>query len=115
MSTFPQDLRYTHDHEWLQAKGAKVYVVQENLDARGIARARCVADAEAIARAEVVDGPLRRHRAGMAGGGLGAAARAALSHAPALSPWYQCPVEAACLGDEAGVIGAGLVALTAAG
>lgn len=49
------------------------------------------------------------------GGGLGAAARAALSHAPALSPWYQCPVEAARLGDEAGVVGAGLVALTAAG
>ena len=22
MSTFPQDLRYTHDHEWLQAKGS---------------------------------------------------------------------------------------------
>jgi sulfur relay protein TusB/DsrH len=39
----------------LQAKGAKVYVVQEDLDARGIARARCVADAEPIARAEVAE------------------------------------------------------------
>jgi glucokinase len=49
------------------------------------------------------------------GGGLGAAAQEALRHAPALSSWYQCPVEAARLGDEAGVIGAGLVALTVAG
>ncbi len=44
------------------------------------------------------------------GGGLGKAAHQALDRAPALSPWYQCRVEAARLGDDAGVIGAGLVA-----
>lgn len=44
------------------------------------------------------------------GGGLGGAAAAALVRAPAASPWYQCAVRAALLGDEAGVIGAGLAA-----
>ncbi|TGR23286.1 MULTISPECIES: ROK family protein [unclassified Mesorhizobium] len=47
------------------------------------------------------------------GGGLGLAAHRALGHAPALAPWYQCPVEPAQLGDDAGVIGAGLRALSA--
>jgi glucokinase len=42
------------------------------------------------------------------GGGLGEAACAALEWAPALSPWYQCPVRPATLGDDAGVIGAAL-------
>jgi sulfur transfer complex TusBCD TusB component (DsrH family) len=37
----------------LQAKGAKVFVVQEDLDVRGIPRARCVGDAEPIARRDV--------------------------------------------------------------
>ena len=46
------------------------------------------------------------------GGGLGVAARAALAHAPALSPWYQCPVAPARLGDDAGVIGSALAAKT---
>jgi sulfur transfer complex TusBCD TusB component (DsrH family) len=32
-----------------------LYVVQEDLDERGIARARCVADAHPIPRREVVD------------------------------------------------------------
>ncbi|RUV31348.1 MAG: ROK family protein [Mesorhizobium sp.] len=45
------------------------------------------------------------------GGGLGLAAHRALARAPALAPWYQCPVESAQLGDDAGVIGAGLQAL----
>ncbi|WP_032926500.1 ROK family protein [Mesorhizobium loti] len=45
------------------------------------------------------------------GGGLGRAAHAALGRAPALAPWYQCHVEPAQLGDDAGVIGAGLQAL----
>ncbi|MER8533410.1 ROK family protein [Mesorhizobium sp. M1005] len=45
------------------------------------------------------------------GGGLGQAAHQALAKAPALAPWYQCPVEPAQLGDDAGVIGAGLQAL----
>ena len=48
------------------------------------------------------------------GGGLGDAAREALEYAPAISPWYQCRVEAALLGDDAGVIGAGLTARKAA-
>jgi glucokinase len=47
------------------------------------------------------------------GGGLGRAAHAALDRAPALAPWYQCKVEPAQLGDDAGVIGAGLQALAA--
>lgn len=47
------------------------------------------------------------------GGGLGRAAHRALGHAPALAPWYQCPVAPARLGDDAGVIGAGLQALSA--
>jgi glucokinase len=42
------------------------------------------------------------------GGGLGEAACAALEWAPALSPWYQCQVTPATLGDDAGVIGAAL-------
>ncbi|MEP6565119.1 MAG: ROK family protein [Mesorhizobium sp.] len=45
------------------------------------------------------------------GGGLGHAAHRALACAPALAPWYQCPVEPAQLGDDAGIIGAGLQAL----
>lgn len=45
------------------------------------------------------------------GGGLGAAACAALAYAPESSSWYQCPVRPALLGDDAGVIGAALYAL----
>ncbi|MFC3326951.1 ROK family protein [Mesorhizobium cantuariense] len=48
------------------------------------------------------------------GGGLGHAAHKALARAPALAAWYQCPVEPARLGDDAGVIGAGLQAMAAA-
>jgi DsrE/DsrF/DsrH-like protein len=39
----------------LQAKGAKVYVVQEDLADRGSDRGRCVADAQPIGRDEVAD------------------------------------------------------------
>jgi len=37
MSTFPQDLRYTHDHEWLQAKGSawRVGITQFAVDQLG--------------------------------------------------------------------------------
>lgn len=43
------------------------------------------------------------------GGGLGAAAVAALgAYSPAASGWFDCPVATARLGDDAGVIGAGL-------
>jgi glucokinase len=45
------------------------------------------------------------------GGGLGAAACQALQRFPAVSPWFQYKVVPAQLGDEAGVIGAGLAAL----
>lgn len=45
------------------------------------------------------------------GGGLGKAAHRALRKVPALAPWYQYPVEAAELGDDAGVIGAAVCAL----
>jgi glucokinase len=46
------------------------------------------------------------------GGGLGTAAVASLrAFAPRSSPWFTCPVEAAELGDDAGVVGAGLRAL----
>jgi len=43
------------------------------------------------------------------GGGLGSAAVAALEACfPTTSPWFECPVVPAQLGDDAGVIGAGL-------
>jgi glucokinase len=45
------------------------------------------------------------------GGGLGAAAVAALAYVPEVSDWYDCPVRPATLGDDAGVIGAALHAL----
>ena len=45
------------------------------------------------------------------GGGLGAAACEALLDFPAGSPWYQCPVVPAALGDTAGMVGAALAAL----
>jgi len=49
------------------------------------------------------------------GGGLGQAACRALALAPAVSPWYQCPVVQAALGDDAGVIGAALAVIEADG
>ncbi len=45
------------------------------------------------------------------GGGLGGAACTALSRIPAASPWFQYSVVQAELGDEAGVVGAGLAAM----
>ena len=45
------------------------------------------------------------------GGGLGHAACRALARFPPLSPWFQYELVPAELGDEAGVIGAGLAAL----
>ena len=39
----------------LQAKGAKVYVIREDLAERGISEARCVNGAEQLPRAELVD------------------------------------------------------------
>lgn len=39
----------------LQAKGAKVYVIREDLAERGIAENRCVAEAQPLGRTELVD------------------------------------------------------------
>ncbi len=47
------------------------------------------------------------------GGGAGAAAVAALACLPHENSWYPAPVVAAKLGDEAGVVGAGLAGLRA--
>jgi glucokinase len=46
------------------------------------------------------------------GGGLGAAMHEALAEIPVEAVWYRCPVAPAMLGDRAGVIGAGLAALS---
>ena len=47
------------------------------------------------------------------GGGLGVAVATALRGTVPDSPWFECPVVAATLGDDAGVIGAGLRAFPA--
>ncbi len=47
------------------------------------------------------------------GGGLGASAALALRDTAPASPWFECPVVAASLGDDAGVVGAGLRAFAA--
>jgi sulfur relay protein TusB/DsrH len=47
--------RPNEDLAKLRAKGAAVYVIQEDLDARGIGKERCVADAVPIRRAELAD------------------------------------------------------------
>lgn len=49
------------------------------------------------------------------GGGLGTSACRALEAIPGTSPWYQCPIVPAALGDDAGVIGAALFAMERAG
>ena len=46
------------------------------------------------------------------GGGLGVAAVAALERTASASEWFECPIVAATLGDDAGVIGAGLRAFS---
>ena len=52
--------RPNDDLDKLRAKGVAVYVVQEDLDDRGIDKQRCVEAAAPIRRAEVVD-LLERH------------------------------------------------------
>jgi sulfur relay protein TusB/DsrH len=47
--------RPNDDLTQLLAKGAKVYVIREDLAERGIGQDRCVAEAQPLARAEVVD------------------------------------------------------------
>jgi sulfur transfer complex TusBCD TusB component (DsrH family) len=53
--TIKHPARPNEDLAKLQAKGAGVYVVQEDLDERGIARQHCVTEATRIRRAEVVE------------------------------------------------------------
>lgn len=77
--------------------------------------------AEAAAVIEAWALPLRRAIDGLVaaldpeivllGGGLGREAVAALARLPAVSSWYACPIVAAELGDDAGVIGAAIAAL----
>lgn len=45
------------------------------------------------------------------GGGLGADMARALAQGPDVGNWFDRPITAACFGDDAGVIGAGLAAL----
>jgi sulfur relay protein TusB/DsrH len=47
--------RPNDDLTQLLAKGAKVYVIREDLAERGIGEDRCVAEAQPLARADVVD------------------------------------------------------------
>ena len=47
--------RPNDDLTQLLARGAKVYVIREDLAERGIGEDRCVAEAQPLARAEVVD------------------------------------------------------------
>ena len=47
--------RPNDDLTQLLAKGTKVYVIREDLAERGIGEDRCVAEAQPLARAEVVD------------------------------------------------------------
>jgi sulfur relay protein TusB/DsrH len=47
--------RPNEDLAKLQAKGAKVYVIREDLEARGIAQSQCVVEVEPLGRAELVD------------------------------------------------------------
>lgn len=84
-------------------------------DAAGDVHARAILDAWARPLRAAIDTAVAVLAPDLVllGGGLGQAAHAALDRAPALAPWYQCHVEPAQLGDDAGVIGAGLQALAA--
>jgi sulfur transfer complex TusBCD TusB component (DsrH family) len=53
--TINHPARPNEDLVKLRAKGAAVYVVQEDLDERGIDKQQCVAEATRIARAEIVE------------------------------------------------------------
>lgn len=53
--TIAHTARPNDDLAKLEAKGAKVFVVQEDLDERGIDKQRCVATAERLRRADVAE------------------------------------------------------------
>jgi DsrE/DsrF-like family len=59
-ATIEHPARPNEDLAKLQAKGARVLVVQEDLDERGIDTRRCLAAAERVSRADVV-GLLEAH------------------------------------------------------
>jgi hypothetical protein len=59
-ATIEHPARPNEDLARLQAKGARVLVVQEDLDERGIDTRRCLAAAERVSRADVV-GLLEAH------------------------------------------------------
>ncbi len=86
-------------------------------DAAGDALARGILDAWARPLRAAIDTAVAMFNPDLVllGGGLGGAAHRALANAPALAAWYQAPVQPALLGDDAGVIGAGLQALAAEG
>jgi sulfur relay protein TusB/DsrH len=54
-ATIKHPARPNEDLAKLQAKGAKVYVIREDLADRGIGEERCVAEAQPLSRAELVD------------------------------------------------------------
>lgn len=54
-TTIQHPARPNEDLARLQAKGAKVYVLAEDLAERGIAAQRCVAEAEPLSRVDLVD------------------------------------------------------------
>lgn len=82
-------------------------------EADGDASARAVLDAWAVPLRDAIDSMVAAFDPEMVvlGGGLGGAARRALMRAPARSSWFQYPIVAARLGDDAGVIGAALSAM----
>jgi sulfur transfer complex TusBCD TusB component (DsrH family) len=53
--TIGHPARPNDDLAKLEAKGAKVFVVQEDLDERGIDKQRCVSTAERIGRADIAE------------------------------------------------------------
>jgi len=54
-ATIKHPARPNDDLARLQARGAKVYVIREDLAARGIAEDRCVSEAQPLPGAELVD------------------------------------------------------------
>lgn len=87
----------------------------EVLDRAGAGNAACGAAIDAwsrpFARAIETLASAIDPRLVIVGGGLGADMVRALGRHPTRSPWFEVPVEAARLGDDAGALGAGLVAL----
>ena len=86
----------------------------EDLLIRDDAAARQVIDRWAAPLRRAIDSLITTlaPEAVLIGGGAGAGALAALSRIPSAQSWFSAPVIPAALGDDAGVTGAGLAALT---